>query len=288
MTIVPRLAYKLDAELGEGPIWSEAEQALWCVDIKRGNIHRFDPSTGACRLFDVGGAPSFIVPADDGHLLVGSGSRVYRLEDGRPGEPLFEIDQPARNRMNDATVDSFGRLWFGTMDDEEQVATGAIHCFDRGLITRTHWRAVVTNGPAVCGTARWLYHVDTKERAIWRIPFGAQGLATSGEIFVRLSPADGFPDGIVVDSKDCLWVALWGGWGVRRYAPDGRLLAHIELPCALVTKLAFGGPGLRTAYVTTARTGLTQEQLVRQPLAGGLFTFPVDVPGREVTAVRVP
>ncbi len=81
------------------------------------------------------------------------------------------------------------------------------------------------------------------------------------DLFLQLGQADGHPDGVVLDSEDCLWVALWDGWAVRRYAPDGTLLLQVDLPCARVTKIAFGGPDLRTAYVTTARTGLDAAQL---------------------------
>ena len=96
---------------------------------------------------------------------------------------------------------------------------------------------------------------------------------------MQLEETDGHPDGIVLDSEDCLWVALWDGWGVRRYAPDGTLLLQVDLPCSRVTKIAFGGPDLRTAFVTTARIGLDDIQLAQQPLAGGLFAFEAQVAG---------
>ena len=86
----------------------------------------------------------------------------------------------------------------------------------------------------------------------------------------------------MLDSEDCLWVALWDGWGVRRYAPDGTLILEVALPCSRVTKIAFGGPDLRTAYVTTARTGLDVAELAHQPFAGGLFAFDACVAGNPM------
>ena len=102
-----------------------------------------------------------------------------------------------------------------------------------------------------------------------------------------MSEADGYPDGVVLDSEDCLWVALWDGWAVRRYAPDGSLLYQIDFPCARVTKIAFGGPELRTAYVTTARTGLDASALAAQPLAGALFAFDVPVAGLPLSEAQL-
>lgn len=152
--------------------------------------------------------------------------------------------------------------------------------------------AVVTNGPAVTADGRTLYHVDSGASTIWRLTV-ADGQADESpriiarEVFLQLAEAGGHPDGVVLDSEECLWVALWDGWGVRRYAPDGTLLCHVAFPCARVTKLGFGGPDLRTAYVTTARTGLNAAALAEQPLAGALFEFNAGVAGRVLPGVRL-
>ncbi len=125
-----------------------------------------------------------------------------------------------------------------------------------------------------------------QRRRIWRHAIvDGPGIAEP-ELFLQLAQADGHPDGVVLDSEHCLWVALWDGWGVRRYAPDGTLLLQVDMPCARVTKIAFGGPDLRTAYVTTARTGLDAAQLARQPLAGGLFAFDAPAPGSPLPHYR--
>ena len=287
MSIEPRAVWKVGALLGEGPMWLPAEQALWFVDIKAGHIHRFDPASGNGETFATGGRPSFVVPTIDGGLLVGSGTALHRLEAGRLSEPVITLDGPAHNRTNDATVDSAGRLWFGTMDDGEQAPSGQLYCFDRGRLRGTGWKAVVTNGPAIGGDGQWLYHVESGARTIWRIALRDGELASEGEVFVRLGKEEGYPDGVVVDADDCLWVGLWDGWGVRRYSPEGELMLHIALPCPHVTKIAFGGSDLRTAYVTTARVGLDQAALAASPLAGSLFAFDAPAPGRVLPAVRL-
>lgn len=284
----PKAVWRLDCQLGEGPVWLPQEAALRFVDIKRGHLHRFDPTTGTGTTVAVGGNPSFIVPTDDGGLLVGSRHGLHRIVDDKLGAPLVAIRQPAHNRTNDATVDPSGRLWFGTMDDGESQPTGSIWCLDQGTLHPTAISAVVTNGPATSGDGRVLYHVDSGNRTIWRCEVGEGPTLGSSEVFIQLAKADGHPDGIVTDAEDCLWVALWDGWGVRRYAPDGTLLLHVDLPCARVTKIAFGGADLRTAYVTTARVALDQAALVEQPLAGSLFAFAAPVAGRLLPQVRLP
>lgn len=287
-TIHPEVVWQLDCLLGEGPVWLAGEQRLRFVDIRRGRIHALSPSTGQRETLATGGAPSFIVPASDGSLIVGSGHCLHRLGDGQLGDVLATIPQEAENRTNDATVDAAGRLWFGTMDDTESRASGAIWCWDGDHLHRAGPTAVVTNGPAASCGDRWLYHVDSGERTIWRHPLDARPCLDAGEVFVRFAPEDGYPDGIVVDAEDCLWVAMWDGWCVRRYSPAGELLLRVDFPCARVTKLALGGPMLSTAYVTTARTGLTEAELEAQPLAGSLFAFTAPAPGQPGHAVRLP
>lgn len=281
----PRLIWPVAALLGEGPAWIDG--ALWFVDIKGGRLHRYDPATDERRSMRVDGNPSFIVPTDDGGLLVGNRGGLHRVEGDALGEAIATVDQPTHNRTNDATVDPSGRLWFGTMDDDEAQPTGAIHVFDGDTIRVAGGECTITNGPAVSPDGRWLYHVDTLGGTVTRADIAAGDTLAGGELFVTIAAEDGNPDGVTVDSEGCLWVALWGGWGVRRYAPNGSLLAIVTLPCANCTKVAFGGPDLRTAYVTTARVGLSDEALADQPLAGGLFAFDAPAPGNPLPAVRL-
>lgn len=289
MTGLPRLVWPLGALLGEGPVWCADEAALRFVDIKRGRLHRYDPATDAKDTAEPGVMSSFVVPASDGMLVAGAGNRILSIcRDGIVQRVIAEIVMPEHNRTNDATVDGQGRLWFGTMDDHEQQPTGALWCLDHRGLHRLGGEAVVTNGPAITRDGRTLYHVDSGKRTIWRFAVGEGPTITERDVFLQLTPSDGYPDGVVLDSENCLWVALWDGWSVRRYAPDGRLLMTVPLPCARATKIAFGGPDLRTAYVTTARTGLDAAALANQPLAGGLFAFDAPVAGNLLPQVRLP
>jgi len=98
-------------------------------------------------------------------------------------------------------------------------------------------------------------------------------------VLLQLNEQHTYPDGPCVDSAGNVWVAMFGGWGVRCYSPRGKLLRTIDLPVAQCTKVAFGGPDLRTLYITTATVGLPDAQRVQQPLAGGLFRTRVETAG---------
>lgn len=281
--------WEAGCQLGEGPVWLPDERGgvLQFVDIKRGRLLAFRPEGGECADHAVDGNPSFIVPEAGGGQLVGSRNAVHRSDGTTLGEVVAAIPEPAGNRTNDATVDERGRLWFGTMDDSENAPSGAVWCLDVQGLHPAGPQAVVTNGPAVSAGNRWLYHVDSGGRTIWRFPLGDGPSLDNGEVFVRLTEEEGYPDGVTVDAEDCLWVAMWDGWAVRRYAPDGTLLLHLPMPCARPTKVAFGGADLTTAFVTSARVGLSEAELARQPLAGSLFSFTAPAPGRVLPAVRL-
>lgn len=278
--------WQLDATLGEGPLWDAASQTLWFVDIKQGRIHRCDAAGGDRHSFDVGGNPCFILPAEGGGFVVGNRHELQHFDGTRITGTLDRIAMRADNRLNDATTDVRGRTWFGSMDNLEKEPTGIVYVRSGGDIRMAGGACTITNGPAVSGDGRWLYHVDTTARIIWRFDVGGRDTLDDGVPLVTIEEGAGHPDGAVIDAEDHVWVGLYGGWGARRYAPDGRLVQEVKLPTANVTKLAFGGPDLRTAFATTARAGLSDAELAQQPLAGGIFAFAVDVPGRAPEPVR--
>ncbi|MDP9007912.1 MAG: SMP-30/gluconolactonase/LRE family protein [Pseudomonadota bacterium] len=266
----------IGAELGEGPVWEPHQEALWFVDILGERVHRYQPATRAHRAWPAPAKVSFIVPMHGGGFLVGLKTGLSRF-DPDSGEfrhvAAVEPHLPG-NRLNDACVDSEGELWFGSMDDLETEPTGCLYSLGRdGRAMVRDSGYVVTNGPAFSPCGRFFYHTDSANRVIFRFDRGASGALSGKRIFVRIEPDAGYPDGTTIDSEGCLWVALWRGWAVRRYSPDGELLQSIRFPCANVTKIAFAGEGLRTAYATTACCGLSDADRAAQPRAGNLFSF---------------
>jgi sugar lactone lactonase YvrE len=292
MTVDPtmpetRLAWPVAAQLGEGPLWLDG--ALWFCDIEGRALHRYTPATGARDSFPMPGRASFVVPAAGGGLLVGMELALRRVgTDGAPGGVVASVGGPDNCRTNDAVVDPRGRLWFGTMDLAQRAPIGQVYVHDAGGLRAVGGHAAITNGPAASPDGTRLYHVDTLGGLVWAFDIGAREQLVDGTVFARIDPADGSPDGVTVDAEGCVWVALWGGWSVRRYSPDGELLSRVALPCAQVTKIAFGGADLRTAYVTTARTGLDDAALRAQPDAGGLFSFTAPAPGLPAYAAQLP
>jgi sugar lactone lactonase YvrE len=275
--------------LGEGPVWDAAAQRLWFVDIKQHRVHRLDPTSGRVESWAAPAAVGWAFPAAGGALIAGLQTGLARFD---PATDAFdhllavEPDLPD-NRLNDGTVAPDGSIWFGSMDDGERAATGHFYRFDGQAVSRTPIAPViVSNGPAFSPDGATLYHVDTVGGIIHAAPVAGDAMVGPSRVFARIDPSDGHPDGVTVDAAGDVWVGLWGGWRARCYAPDGTVLEEVRLPAANVTKIAFGGPDLRTAYATTARVGLSGEARAVQPQAGSLFAFDVDTPGLPLPLAR--
>jgi D-xylonolactonase len=272
----------IGANLGEGPVWVPDDEALWFVDILGERVHRYNPATQQHLEWPAPAKVSFIVPLQGGGFLVGLKTGLSRFDPSTGRFTHFATVEPhlPENRLNDACVDREGALWFGSMDDLETQPTGCLYSLGRdGVVVVRDSGYVVTNGPAFSPCGRVFYHTDSANRVIFRFDRGVSGALSGKRVFVRIEEGAGYPDGTSIDSEGCLWVALWRGWAVRRYSPDGELLQTIRFPCANVTKIAFAGEGLRTAYATTACCGLSDADRAAQPRAGDLFSFQSPAPG---------
>ncbi|MGZ3297391.1 MAG: SMP-30/gluconolactonase/LRE family protein [Asticcacaulis sp.] len=300
----PVCVWDLKATLGEGPVWSARDHAVWFVDIKQQKIHRYDVEIGSHRTFHAPAPCGFLGPKKHEGFIVGCKDGLYDFNPKTGDFRFLTHVEPGfpGNRLNDGYVDHHGRLWFGSMDDAEEQPTGRLYRYDARGLKRMDEGYVITNGPAVSPDGRTLYHNDTLKKIIYAFDLDASGHLSNRRIFAQLdkpveihnsSPVcyagdfdpknphgEGYMDGPVVDSAGNVWVGLYFGWGVNCYAPDGRLIRKVRLPVSNVTKIAFAGRDLKTVFVTTAAKNLTADDIKKQPQAGGLFRFEVDVPGQ--------
>jgi sugar lactone lactonase YvrE len=268
------------AELGEGPHWDAATDTLVWVDIMAGEVHRFDPAAGTDTKFDVGQPVGAAVPRSGGGLVLALRDGVAVVSDtGGELRWLVEIErESARTRMNDAACDPQGRLWAGTMDVEEREPIGTLYrVTGGGEVEAVLPEVTISNGLGWSPDGRTLFYIDSPCRALEAFDFDPEAGAISRRRQVcAIDPGPGEPDGLTVDAEGCIWVGLWEGWALRRFSPEGHPLATVEVPAARVTSCAFGGAGLATLYITTARP---DDNDPRQPHAGGVFSVRPGVHG---------
>ncbi|MBA2466642.1 MAG: SMP-30/gluconolactonase/LRE family protein [Sphingomonas sp.] len=269
------------AVLGEGPVWVASEAALYWVDIKGWKIFRLDEA-GERREYATPFRVGSLVPRASGGFIAGTDEGIagIDLDAGR----FTVLHNPEAhlpdNRFNDGKVDRSGRFCAGTMDDTEQHSTGTLYQVAADLnATPVDTGYKVTNGPAFSLSGDVMYHNDSARQATFAFDLDADGKASNRRLFASHGAGDGYPDGMTVDAEDCVWIAFWDGWCVRRFSPAGECIATLQVPVSKPTSCAFGGAGLDQLYITSASIGLDEQELAGQPQAGGLFVASPGVRG---------
>jgi sugar lactone lactonase YvrE len=273
--------WPLEAQVGESPVWIAEEAAFYFVDIYGDAVHRYHPQSGARRTWSIPGRVSALVPRISGGFVASDRHTIGELDlEGGRVVPWLTVDEPETHRLNDAKCDAFGRYWTGSMDETKKAATGSLYLLDeQRRIRAVDHGYTVSNGPTFSLDGRRMYHADTTAHVLYVLELALDGTPTSKRPFVEFAPEDGRPDGMTTDTDDCIWVCHAGGSRVTRFTPDGRVDRVIPMPVSKVTSCAFGGPDHRSLLITTARIGLDQATLAKEPLAGGVFVTTPGVQG---------
>jgi len=281
------LAYRSNDMLGEGPLWAPEEQALYWVDIQRRILQRWHPGSGQYRRWDMPTEiGSFALRQQGGALAaLRNGFAWLDLESGEVvpfADP--EAGQPF-TRFNDGKCDRRGRFWTGSIDEETPNTRAALYRVDPGGSFRRMQGGIgISNGLGWSLDNRQMYYTDSLQHTIFVYDFDlASGDIANRRVFAQ-TPEGYVPDGLTVDAGGFVWSAMWDGWKVARYAPDGSVDLEVSLPVQRPTSCTFGGPELRQLYITSARIDLSQAELAAQPLAGNLFVL--DAPSRGLPEPR--
>jgi sugar lactone lactonase YvrE len=263
------------AEVGEGPVWDSQRDRLWWVDLLAGLIHLTDTRTGATTTVSCGQPVGAVALRRSGGLVTADLAGFSYLDDkGRIVERMPFL--PDGHRMNDAKVDPMGRFWPGSNEMNFAAGKGSLHVLDTdGSHRQVLDGLTLPNGLGWSRDASTFYLIDSEQHWLRAWSYGqASGELGAVRELVRFPVEDEVPDGMCVDSEDAIWVAIWGGWRVERYSPEGELLKTLSLPAAQPSSCAFGGPEFGTLFVTSAYRGLANR---RSPLDGALFA--VNSPG---------
>lgn len=270
----------VECQLGESPVWVAGRSELIFVDIKSRRLHRFTPSTGALQTHAIAEDIGCVAPAKDGGYIAGLRSGLWLLNDAGAKMELLAAnpEDTTTSRFNDGKVDPRGRFFAGTLDEPKAGGNAALYRYDRRGLARLSGGLLTSNGLAFSPDGRTLYHSDTPRFVVYRYDYDPEsGETMNRRVFVELQPTGGDrgrPDGAAVDATGCYWTALYEGARVQRYDPDGKLMSEHSVPVRSPTMPAFGGPDLRTLFVTTASDANGGR--------GNVYAMPVDVPGVSI------
>ena len=269
--------------LGEGPIWSIEEAALYWVDIVAPAIHRYQPSSGTHDQWPMPEHVGSISIRQAGGLVVAlkSGFGVFDPEDGTVEMINSAEAEKGDHRFNDGRCDRQGRFFAGSLAYSEDKPVGSLWRLDVN-----HEATPVLSGITVSNGLCWspdgslMYFVDTPTREIQCFEYDqVSGTPQNPRILVKTDPDGGWPDGSITDSEGCIWNAEWDGARVVRYTPDGEIDRIVRVPARRATCVAFGGPDLKTLYITSAWDRMSEDEREEWPLSGNLFAIDVDTPG---------
>lgn len=278
------LVFDAQAELGEGPSWDDKNQLLYWVDILSKKVCIYNPKTEENREIHLEQMASAVVPRESGGLVLGMENGFYFLDINT--EELTPITDPEShlplNRFNDGKCDPKGRFWAGSMHLEELEGEGSLYVLDTDLqTTKKIDRTTISNGLAWSPDKQYFYFTDTPTMKIVRYEYNLQtGEIKNPEPVIHFPESEGYPDGMTIDGEGMLWIAHWSGNRVSRWNPEtGEQILSINIPALNVTSCTFGGEDLSELYITTARKGMTEEELEKFPLSGGVFRVNVGIQG---------
>jgi sugar lactone lactonase YvrE len=271
--------------IGEGPVWSQSEGALYWVDfIENNHIWRYFPTTDKSEVFETGEPVTAVGFRSQGGLIAATmkGIAFWDADNLKLDYVTTPTQDRSHIRFNDASVDRQGRLWVGTVNDQDpKAADGELFRFDPdGSVRVMDSGFTVSNGIGWSPDNSVMYFVDTFRYQIYAYDFDAQsGGIANRRTFADFSAGEELPDGLTVDSEGGVWVAFWGGWKVIRFDPSGAKDREIKMPVQNPTSCAFGGEHLDELYITSAHLGLSAEEKQKQPMAGDLFRVRVGIRG---------
>ncbi|WP_199143697.1 SMP-30/gluconolactonase/LRE family protein [Citrobacter braakii] len=278
----PELLFDYVGHLPECPTWAHEEQALYWTDILECEIHRFQPHSREHKVFSFKEEPGCFALRENGGFIVALRSGIW-LTDAH-GQLETKIgdnpNNPALARFNDGGVDPAGRFWAGTYWGPRDY-NGALLCrVDNNLHMQVMQCDILgANGLAFSPDSRWMYTSDTPNHVIYRTPLDAQGEPGVRQVWKTFPRGNGRPDGAAMDSEGCYWSALFDGWRIARFSPQGEILEEYALPVRCPTMVCFGGPEMKTLFITTTRENMTTQECAAYPLSGAIFTLNVAVAG---------
>ena len=267
---------------GEGPCWLARTGELAWVDMLAGRVLATSLAGGTTRAIDIPGPVAAIVrPRAGGGLVVATETGVALLDENDDPTILCEVFEEPGIRMNEGGCDPQGRFWCGTMAYDMRDGAGTLYRVEPdGSFATALAGVTISNGLGWSPDGATAFYVDSTSQRIDTFAFdGASGELGERRCFTEIEPSLGLPDGLAVDSEGGVWLALWDGGGVHRYAPDGTLDAVVPLPCGRVTACAFGGDNLSQLFITTSRLELPDGV---DPAGGSLFRCDPGVRGQAV------
>jgi sugar lactone lactonase YvrE len=281
--------------LGECCRWDEVRGELYWVDVHEGHFYRAKADHTTIEVvhrYDLDGNVSALAPLVDRNdgWMVAMNRSLWLLDESGQLREIAELEGDVGDAMvlNDGAADPWGSFWVGSMAANEEPGRGSVYRFRPSTGAQTMFGDVtISNGIGWSPDRSALYYVDSGPGTIHSYDVDSRGEISNPRVFAQFDIAtEGTPDGLCIDSEGYIWVAVWGGYEIRRYSPAGELVARVSVATAQPSCCAIGGSNGTTLYITTAQEDLPASTLDNEPDAGRLFAANVGVTGRPLDPYR--
>lgn len=278
----PEVVIRARATVGEGPVLDRRSGRLCWVDIDNGLLFENDLNTGEQTSSSMPTLLGAAAPRSNNNGFAVAVSDGFGLFVNGELQLVDPVLPETYRRMNDAKCDSQGRLWAGSTHKEFRPGGGALHRWDgRAASTVMATGFSLPNGLGWNADDTVMYLADSMTHQLLRADY-RDGSDELGDFTQLCEVSQGLPDGLAVDVDGCVWLAVWGGYAVHRYDSSGRLIGRVPMPVEKPSSCAFADDG--TLYITSASAGLSESDLLQQPLAGSVFALSTNTRGVPVNA----
>ncbi|MFZ3390864.1 SMP-30/gluconolactonase/LRE family protein [Buttiauxella gaviniae] len=276
------ILFDYKGHLPECPSWDVQTQSLFWTDILEKEIHGYQPSTNKHQIFKFSEEVGCFALRENGGFIAAMRSGIYLTDtDGTVTKKVCDNpNNPALARFNDGGTDPQGRFYAGTYWSPRDY-NGALLCrVDADLKTTVLQCDILgANGLAFSADGRLMFTSDTPNHVIYRTPLDENGNPGERRVWKSFPRGNGRPDGAAMDEEGCYWSALFDGYRIARFSPQGELLEEHRLPVRCPTMVCFGGPEMKTLFITTTRENMSDEEVRERPLSGAIFTLEASVAG---------
>ena len=281
---IASLEYKVEANLGEGAIWNYKTHELYWIDIEGRKLNIYNPKSKINKVLKTESRIGTVVPFTEDEALIALENGVHKIDIQTGKSNLFTDmkNELLGSRLNDGKCDPSGRFWVGSMHLEQETGKANLYTItSENILQKKIDSVTISNGIVWTSDKKTMYYIDTPTSTIKEFDYNNEtGEISNGKIAVKIPIKFGFPDGMTIDEENMLWVGMWNGNAVIRFNPKtGKVISKIEVPAHNITSCAFGGENLETLYITSARIDMTEEELIKYPLAGSLFSINPGVKG---------
>ena len=278
------LALDCGCELGEGIVWCDRTGTAYWTDVHRCTLWQWQVADQDVRRWSLPDRLGSLALCESGRLLLALAKGLYLAElPVSESAPILRLltavdADKSQLRTNDGRADRAGKFVFGTLNEHPARAPlGSFYQFSMryGLRRLDLGGVAIPNSICFSVDGRTLYYCDSLSAQIMACTYDSESADVS-DVRVFAEIGEGGPDGSVIDADGYLWNAQWGGFRLVRYDPNGMVDRQIELPVPQPSCLAFGGENFQEIFITSAREGLSAEELERWPGSGGVFRAQAD------------